>query len=329
MSKHHFCCRDLDRTMCGQSVGVVGSDGERCTLCQAVMGRSPVMCPLGGNCGDPPATQPVGSNDISGVSDLQRGSLDTKRRVSELSRTWWIDDKTPSIEGLTDKDLTDFVYERFEPFRNHVSGEHNCPCWRCTVLRKSGYFPELGFSAGGDDIYVRAIRKALGTIEERCDACEENRSACVCDRCEGCGDLVDECECGWCGECENDPCRCDVCETCDNDPCTCEEMYDCGCFPPCSCGDCWDCHYDEDCDCEECNERAEGDKSRFARWSDKAIWTNYFLNTTIFDRDERLMKACRARDWNYNRVEQKCREGNQAEKDHRARCVEDFRRGNQ
>jgi hypothetical protein len=221
-------------------------------------------------------------------------------------KLWWGKNGTPITDGFTDEELVDFVYERYEPFNNHKWGVHDCPCWRCTMLRNAGFYPEATFDPGNDTFYVNAIRTG------------SRREAAVCD----------ECGCNPC-ECEDEDESDDVCCDCGCEECECR--YDCGCDKGCECGDCWDCHADLNCDCEKCTERRKKYDDKYSGWSDKYIWHQIFLNEselTTTRRNRLLDNAGRTRDWPYDRVEASARGGSENEIDHRQNCVDSFRRGN-
>ena len=197
MSIHTACCNDLDRTLCGQSLEVVGCEGDRCSLCEMLFQRRPLMCPLGGNCTKVgSATQPMGSqeyptgdhshgismntlNEIlepqlkevedklaSGLNGLLRGKVGDKPRWPGRDRNeWWVDGVvgsrggTPRTDTFSDEELLNFVHERYQAFPRHQRGWYACPCWRCSMLRDVGFYPDQRFDPDENDYFVRTIRE--------------------------------------------------------------------------------------------------------------------------------------------------------------------------
>lgn len=147
-----LCCNDNDRTLCGQTT-TVAKCAMRCTLCLQIGAMRPLPCPLGGPC------------TKVGTSTTTEQTTDTRIPLASVGmRVGWVNDEhgedVPSIEGLSDEELLNFVYQRYADFRRHQQGEHNCPCWRCTMLRRVGFFPAASFSTSpsSQSLYVRTIR---------------------------------------------------------------------------------------------------------------------------------------------------------------------------
>jgi hypothetical protein len=137
---------------------------------------------------------------------------------------------------------------------------------------------------------------------------------CCCERFPDPNEGVDS---EYCGECDCCPCGCD------GDV----EAYECGCDGPCDCGDCWDCHEDIDCVCEDCNtRRIDHPKWHYAGWSDKYVWEQIVLDYAGFsDRKSIMNRSGRVVDYNYKRIEEKCRDQVDADIDHRQGIVRSVR----
>jgi len=172
---HIVCCNDHDRTVCNQSLAVVGpSNDSKCGMCSMVAKMRPLPCPLGGHCtkvGQPAlaiaATLEMDeARALSGISDMLRGKVGDPVRADKqevpLGMRWWSRDNEPTTKEFSDEQLLNFIYERYRPLSAHQVGNHHCPCWRCAMLRKAGYYPELLFDQRSNDYYLKKIREATG-----------------------------------------------------------------------------------------------------------------------------------------------------------------------
>jgi hypothetical protein len=166
------CCDNQSRTLCGQDVFEGVKCAEDCSLCSMLASMRPLPCPEGGHC------DKVGSAEAEtakALADLRRPGLRGKigepepafkRKLSEMRnyKDWWTDPiemEGPTIPPeMTDDDLADIIFERMEPFRAHVAGDHECPCWRCQLLRRAGYYPSRPFSLREQDYYIRRCRES-------------------------------------------------------------------------------------------------------------------------------------------------------------------------
>lgn len=149
---HITCCDDGDLALCGQHLSVVGSpDGAVCVACGAINSVSPIPCPRGGTCWLTPKSSTTNDN-----TKPERHSLP---RFDEIhKRSWWSGPRQPSsIDDLTDDELRGLIHEWYKPFARHEPGNHDCRCWRCTLLRDAGWYPEAPF-LGADQMYIDSLR---------------------------------------------------------------------------------------------------------------------------------------------------------------------------